>query len=150
MVSGHDGRHGQDRGPLTTCTGRGLGLTVPRCGSSMPARSGRHPGSRRTDIVRLITPDGEQPGWLCTTTPPFGMMKGHNAQGRASPVTWRRAVPKEVTMHQPPIPHVEGEDPEIAELIHAEARRQFEKIRLIPSENYVSTAVLEASGSVLT
>jgi glycine hydroxymethyltransferase len=53
-------------------------------------------------------------------------------------------------MHQPPIPHVEGTDPEIADLIHAEARRQFEKIRLIPSENYVSTAVLEASGSVLT
>jgi len=53
-------------------------------------------------------------------------------------------------MHQPPIPHVEREDPEIADLIHAEARRQFEKIRLIPSENYVSAAVLEASGSVLT
>ena len=53
-------------------------------------------------------------------------------------------------MHQPPIPHVESADPQIAELIHAEARRQFEKIRLIPSENYVSTAVLEACGSVLT
>jgi glycine hydroxymethyltransferase len=53
-------------------------------------------------------------------------------------------------MHQPPIPHVEHTDPEIAELIHAEARRQFEKIRLIPSENYVSAAVLEASGSLLT
>ena len=53
-------------------------------------------------------------------------------------------------MHQPPIPHVESTDPEIAVLIHAEARRQFEKIRLIPSENYVSTAVLEASGTVLT
>ena len=46
-------------------------------------------------------------------------------------------------MHQPPIPHVESEDPEVADLIHAEARRQFEKIRLIPSENYVSAAVLE-------
>src|SRR5262249_43426617 len=53
-------------------------------------------------------------------------------------------------MHQPPIPHVEQTDPEIAELIEAEARRQFEKIRLIPSENYVSEAVLEASGTVLT
>src|SRR5258708_3458169 len=53
-------------------------------------------------------------------------------------------------MHQPPIPHVESADPQIAELIHAEARRQYEKIRLIPSENYVSTAVLEAAGSVLT
>ena len=53
-------------------------------------------------------------------------------------------------MHQPPVPHVASEDPEVAELIEAEARRQFEKIRLIPSENYVSEAVLEASGTVLT
>jgi glycine hydroxymethyltransferase len=53
-------------------------------------------------------------------------------------------------MHQPPLSHVGSEDPEIAELIDAEARRQFEKIRLIPSENYVSEAVLEASGTVLT
>jgi glycine hydroxymethyltransferase len=53
-------------------------------------------------------------------------------------------------MHQPPIPHVDSEDPQIAGLIHDEARRQYEKIRLIPSENYVSQAVLEASGSVLT
>jgi glycine hydroxymethyltransferase len=53
-------------------------------------------------------------------------------------------------MHQPPIPHVDSSDPQIAELIHDEARRQFEKMRLIPSENYVSLAVLEASGSVLT
>jgi glycine hydroxymethyltransferase len=53
-------------------------------------------------------------------------------------------------MHQPPIPHVASEDPEIAELINLEAQRQFEKIRLIPSENYVSVAVLEASGTVLT
>src|SRR6266480_3775962 len=53
-------------------------------------------------------------------------------------------------MHQPPIPHVKQTDPEIAELINSEARRQYEKARLIPSENYVSVAVLEASGSVLT
>ncbi len=53
-------------------------------------------------------------------------------------------------MHQPPIPHVRGADPQIADLIESEARRQFEKLRMIPSENYVSVAVLEASGSVLT
>ena len=53
-------------------------------------------------------------------------------------------------MHQPPIPHVAVTDPEMAELINEEARRQFEKIRLIPSENYVSLAVLEAAGTVLT
>jgi glycine hydroxymethyltransferase len=53
-------------------------------------------------------------------------------------------------MHQPPIPHIDAEDPEISGLIHDEARRQTEKFRLIPSENYVSLAVLEAVGTVLT
>ncbi|HEX9031320.1 MAG TPA: serine hydroxymethyltransferase [Streptosporangiaceae bacterium] len=53
-------------------------------------------------------------------------------------------------MHQPPIPHVASTDPEIAGLIESEARRQYEKLRMIASENYVSAAVLEASGSVLT
>jgi glycine hydroxymethyltransferase len=53
-------------------------------------------------------------------------------------------------MHQPPIPQIDEEDPQIARLIHDEARRQAEKFRLIPSENYVSLAVLEASGTVLT
>jgi glycine hydroxymethyltransferase len=41
-------------------------------------------------------------------------------------------------------------DPEVAELIRAEEQRQADKIRLIPSENYVSKAVLEATGTVLT
>lgn len=41
-------------------------------------------------------------------------------------------------------------DPEIYELIRQEERYQLESVRLIPSENYVSKAVLEATGSVLT
>jgi glycine hydroxymethyltransferase len=41
-------------------------------------------------------------------------------------------------------------DPEIAKLIVAEERRQRDVIRLIASENYVSAAVLAATGSVLT
>jgi glycine hydroxymethyltransferase len=41
-------------------------------------------------------------------------------------------------------------DPEVAGLVEAEERRQFDKLRMIPSENYVSTAVLAATGSVLT
>jgi glycine hydroxymethyltransferase len=40
-------------------------------------------------------------------------------------------------------------DPEIATLIGKEEQRQREKIRLIPSENYTSAAVLEACGTVL-
>ncbi len=46
-------------------------------------------------------------------------------------------------------PALHSVDPEIAELVAKEEQRQREKIRLIPSENYVSKAVLEASGTVL-
>jgi glycine hydroxymethyltransferase len=41
-------------------------------------------------------------------------------------------------------------DPEIFALVQSEERYQRETIRLIASENYVSRAVLEASGSVFT
>ena len=40
-------------------------------------------------------------------------------------------------------------DPEIADLIAGEERREADTIRLIPSENYASSAVLAATGSVL-
>jgi len=42
------------------------------------------------------------------------------------------------------------DDPEIARLVRSEARRQALGIELIASENFVSNAVLEAAGSVLT
>jgi glycine hydroxymethyltransferase len=41
-------------------------------------------------------------------------------------------------------------DPQVHDLIRQEERRQFDSIRLIPSENYTSQAVLDATGSVLT
>src|SRR5579863_5816083 len=41
-------------------------------------------------------------------------------------------------------------DPQIAEAIRQEAEREDEKIVLIASENYVSRAVLEAQGSIMT
>src|SRR6266513_5940179 len=41
-------------------------------------------------------------------------------------------------------------DPEIAQIIHDETRRQEEGLELIASENFVSPAVLEAMGSPLT
>lgn len=55
-----------------------------------------------------------------------------------------------MTTTVPSSPALEAEDPEIAHLVAEEERRQAEKIRLIPSENYVSRAVLEATGTVLT
>jgi glycine hydroxymethyltransferase len=57
------------------------------------------------------------------------------------------ATTEPIIGHDPPLADV---DPEIAELVHAEARRQAEKIRLIPSENYVSRAVVEATATLLT
>ncbi len=41
-------------------------------------------------------------------------------------------------------------DPEVAEAILQETRRQAGKLELIPSENFVDEAVLEAQGSVMT
>jgi glycine hydroxymethyltransferase len=41
-------------------------------------------------------------------------------------------------------------DPQIAELIQLETRRQSDTLELIASENHVSAAVMEAAGSVLT
>ena len=41
-------------------------------------------------------------------------------------------------------------DPDVARLIDDEGRRQHDKIRLIASENYVSRAVMEATGTLLT
>ena len=47
------------------------------------------------------------------------------------------------------MPALRATDPEIHRLIALETRRQDEFIRLIPSENYASTAVMEATGSIL-
>lgn len=44
---------------------------------------------------------------------------------------------------------LEKKDPEIFNLIEEEKRRQKEGLELIPSESYASSAVLEATGSVL-
>ncbi|KMY68508.1 serine hydroxymethyltransferase [Desulfocarbo indianensis] len=41
-------------------------------------------------------------------------------------------------------------DPQIADLIQKEAQRQASCLRMIPSENYASKAVMTATGSVLT
>src|SRR5215204_2138109 len=52
-------------------------------------------------------------------------------------------------MHVPPLPNLATADPQLAGLIENESQRQHDKLRMIPSENYVSSAVLEACSSVL-
>lgn len=46
--------------------------------------------------------------------------------------------------------HVVKQDPEVAEAMSLELQRQRNKLEMIASENFVSDAVLEAMGSVLT
>jgi glycine hydroxymethyltransferase len=53
-------------------------------------------------------------------------------------------------MSQHTHPDLRTTDPEIADLVAAENTRQRDTVRLIASENYVSAAVLEATGTVLT
>jgi glycine hydroxymethyltransferase len=47
-------------------------------------------------------------------------------------------------------PFIEKQDKEVAGAIHGEEKREEEGLELIPSENYVSKAVREALGSVMT
>ncbi|HIB67166.1 MAG TPA: serine hydroxymethyltransferase, partial [Phycisphaerales bacterium] len=47
-------------------------------------------------------------------------------------------------------PNLTATDPEIARLVATEDVRQAQTLRLIPSENYASAAVMEATGSSLT
>ncbi len=47
-------------------------------------------------------------------------------------------------------PSLAARDPELAQLISDENRREHETLRLIASENYASRAVIEATGSCLT
>lgn len=47
-------------------------------------------------------------------------------------------------------PNLKNQDPELYKWLEAEMGRQKEGLEMIPSENYVSPAVLEAMGSILT
>jgi glycine hydroxymethyltransferase len=47
-------------------------------------------------------------------------------------------------------PHLDASDPDVARWVRREGRRQALSLELIASENFVSEAVLEAVGSVLT
>jgi glycine hydroxymethyltransferase len=53
-------------------------------------------------------------------------------------------------LEKPSVSRLAAVDPSVAELVAAEEERQQQTICLIPSENHVSRAVLEASGSVFT
>ncbi|KUH35956.1 MULTISPECIES: serine hydroxymethyltransferase [Streptomyces] len=83
--------------------------------------------------ARPAAPDGPHAGTATTATAaPAGP---HPATAAAAPAAAH--------------PALAAGDPELAALVRAEERLQAGTLRLIPSENYVSAAVLEASGTVL-
>src|SRR5439155_4265431 len=49
-----------------------------------------------------------------------------------------------------PVSELERQDPKLFDAIAGEERRQRDTLELIASENFVSRAVLEAAGSVMT
>lgn len=46
--------------------------------------------------------------------------------------------------------YIQNQDPQVYEILHGETQRQAHGLEMIPSENYVSPAVLEAMGSIFT
>src|SRR5437867_4310282 len=74
-----------------------------------------------------------------------------SSPGGATPVGSKKSSPsitcgnRSLGMHR-----LADTDPEIAKALRAEAQRQHRNLELIASENFVSEAVLEAVGSVLT
>src|SRR5262249_61508878 len=67
------------------------------------------------------------------------------------PAGWRRSSPSTMCENGSREMHrLADTDPEIAKALRAEAQRQHRNLELIASENFVSEAVLEAVGSVLT
>jgi len=78
-----------------------------------------------------LTLDGEHPGGVRTAR---------------QPRVWALSLARGGA----PTPALSAADPELHALLEGEERYQRDTIRLIASENYVSRAALEASGSVLT
>ncbi|HTE05631.1 MAG TPA: hypothetical protein VK824_05495, partial [Planctomycetota bacterium] len=94
------------------------------------------------------------------TTAPHGQPSAGTPQGAASPARSVTGAPAHGTVgHDPAAARggaapaarsVAQADPEIAAAIAAEAERQEHDLELIASENYCSSAVREAVGSILT
>src|SRR5437773_11525533 len=73
---------------------------------------------------------------------------------RSSPVAGTRggsrSWPPSTARRRGHMPRLADVDPDVAKALREEAHRQHRNLELIASENFVSEAVLEAMGSVLT
>ena len=148
---------------------------IPRQGDTISLRVPAHPLAREL-LARtgpLASTSANRHGEPAATTAQQvtqalggeldGVLDGGPAEGRAStiidcsvtPARILRAGPLDAAELLPLIetaalkPHLRAADPQIADLLEAELRRQEETLELIPSENLAPPAVLEALGSWL-
>jgi glycine hydroxymethyltransferase len=145
-----------DRGILVCGSGVGMsivankfpGVRAALCADPQVARTSRAHNDANVLVLgeRGLDPDGGLAivkAWLDT---PFDGGR-HARRLQKIEELERRFHPRS---EKAPMSSLRTVDPDIYEAIQAEARREEEKVILIASENYVSPAVLEAQGSVLT
>jgi RpiB/LacA/LacB family sugar-phosphate isomerase len=137
----------------------GFGVLVCTTGVGMSMAANKVPGARAALVhdakTALLSRQHNNANVLCLagdSTPPEDAKKILDAflAGRFEGGRHERRVSK---MEHPIMPNdlrLRTVDPEIADVIDHERGRQQENIELIASENFVSPAVMEAQGSVLT
>ena len=137
----------------------GLGLLLCTTGVGMSMSANKVPGIRAalafTEEMAALSRQHNDANVLCLgekVTPPDlakkmddAFLAAHFEGGRHE-----RRINKMETNNTPAELKLKSVDPEIAEVISHERRRQQENIELIASENFTSPAVMEAQGSVLT
>ena len=137
----------------------GLGLLVCTTGVGMSITANKVPGIRAAlafnEEMAALSRQHNDANVLCLgekVTPPDlakkmvdAFLAAHFEGGRHE-----RRIKKMETNNTPAELKLKSVDPEIAEVISLERRRQQENIELIASENFTSPAVMEAQGSVLT
>jgi glycine hydroxymethyltransferase len=137
----------------------GLGILVCTTGVGMCVTANKVSGVRAAlafdENMASLARRHNDANVLClggTTTPPDAALKMVDTflEARFEGGRHERRVSKIATLESRPGPALQTVDPDVARLIELETRRQQENIELIASENFVSPAVMEAQGSVLT
>src|SRR2546429_1273778 len=84
-------------------------------------------------------------------SPPAGIVRSVPAPNRVTPAAWTSAPSWTGSgKSRRSMQRLAEVDPDVAKVLREEAQRQNRNLELIASENFVSEAVLEAAGSVLT
>ena len=135
---------------LLVCTS-GVGICI--AANKFPGvRAGQSPKMsdggmfRRHNDVNVLCLSGE------TTSPEAGkkILDAFHRTPNSKAAATNAASAKWTSASRRPCLRLRNVDPAVAEAIEREKQRQQENIELIASENFVSPAVLEAQGSVLT